>query len=168
MRSTLSISYLILRRRVSAVSKDAPQARTILRPRLIDRAQHPEAVPLGVQLEVAVGHRVGPGRRAPEAAQRVDVDAGDAAVRVVGLVAARSSSSRSGAFTVISLATLRAWRVRKRMEGPTPQALAWLISVLMVARPGTPMWIGRRLPAARMALSQALIGAASKQKWGAM
>src|SRR3546814_5809952 len=59
MRSTLSISYLILRRRVSAVSKDAPQARTILRPRLIDRAQHPEAVPLGVQLEVAVGHRVG-------------------------------------------------------------------------------------------------------------
>src|SRR3546814_1958915 len=87
MRSTLSISYLILRRRVSAVSKDAPQARTILRPRLIDRAQHPEAVPLGVQLEVAVGHRVGPGRRAPEAAQRVDVDAGDAAVRVVGLVA---------------------------------------------------------------------------------
>src|SRR3546814_19740920 len=94
--SDVCSSDLNLRRRVSAVSKDAPQARTILRPRLIDRAQHPEAVPLGVQLDVAVGHRVGPGRRAPEAAQRVDVDAGDAAVRVVGLVAGEVGQQPGG------------------------------------------------------------------------
>ena len=41
-----------------------------------------------------------------------------------------------------------------------PQAWACFSSVLMVARPGIPIWIGSSLPAARIALSQAMIGSA--------
>ena len=79
--------------------------------------------------------------------------------------AASSLSKRSGARTFISLVMFFAWRVKTRMEGPMPQALAWLIRVFMVARPGMPMWIGKRLPAFRIARSQAMMGAASKQNW---
>ena len=66
--------------------------------------------------------------------------------------AARSPTKSSGVDTVSSLVTLSACLRMKRAELPTPHTAAYLTSVLIVAGPGTPTWIGSVMPAARKSL----------------
>ena len=72
--------------------------------------------------------------------------AGDAEFRPLEIQGCQLLDEIIGGVTVSSLVTLSACLRMKRAELPTPHMAAYLTSVLMVAGPGTPTWIGSLMP----------------------